>query len=130
MPISDAALAQLPDFVQDAAKSAGAEKQADGPVITLSRSLIVPFLQFSPDRDLRKRAFEAWGARGENGGGTDNRAIAAETLALRSERAALLGYADFASYKLETEMAGTPDAVRDLLMQVWHPPLWVGVRAA
>jgi peptidyl-dipeptidase Dcp len=38
---------------------------------------------------------------------TDNRAIAAETLALRQERAQLLGYADFAAYKLETEMAGT-----------------------
>lgn len=111
----------LPDFVLDAARSAGAEKGADGPVITLSRSLIVPFLQFSSNRDLRKKAFEAWEARGANGGETDNRAIAAETLALRSERAKLLGAPSFAAYKLETEMAKTPDAVRDLLMQVWTP---------
>jgi peptidyl-dipeptidase Dcp len=55
------------------------------------------------------------------GGETDNRGIAAEVLALREERAKLLGYETFAAYKLETEMAGTPDAVRDLLMRVWGP---------
>ena len=76
--------------------------------MTLSRSLIVPFLTFSPRRDLRERAFRAWVARGETGGETDNRAIVAETLALREERARLLGYPDFAAYKLEPEMAKTP----------------------
>lgn len=121
MPLAEADLAGLPDFVVASARAAGTEKGAGGPVVTLSRSLIVPFLQFSPRRDLRKRAYEAWVARGENGGETDNRAIAAETLKLREERAQLLGYASFADYKLETEMAGTPAAVRDLLMQVWTP---------
>jgi len=111
----------LPDFLLDAAKGAAAEKGVDGHVITLSRSLITPFLQFSTRRDLRQKAYEAFVARGANGGETDNRAIAAETLALRQERAELLGYQDFASYKLETEMAKTPEAVRDLLMQVWEP---------
>jgi peptidyl-dipeptidase Dcp len=90
-------------------------------VVTLSRSLIVPFLQFSPRRDLREKALKAWAARGANGGETDNREIAAETLALRAERAALLGYEDFAAFKLETEMAGNADRVRELLMAVWEP---------
>ena len=121
MPLSNDALAELPDFVQDAAQAAGNDKNADGPVVTLSRSLIVPFLQFSPRRELRKKAYNAWAARGANVGETDNRGIAGETLKLREERAKLLGYPDFAHYKLETEMAGTPDAVRDLLMQVWEP---------
>ena len=121
MPLAEADLAGLPDFVVATARAAGEEKGLGGPVVTLSRSLIVPFLQFSPRRALRQRAYEAWVARGANGGPTDNRGIAAETLALREERAALLGYASFAAYKLETEMAGTPDAVRDLLMQVWRP---------
>jgi peptidyl-dipeptidase Dcp len=120
MALSDADLAALPGFVQDAARAAGAEK-GTGPVVTLNRSLIVPFLQFSPNRALRQRAYEAWVARGANGGETDNRAIAAEILALRAERAQLLGYADFAAFKLEPEMAKTPDAVRDLLMRVWEP---------
>ncbi|MEO9862605.1 MAG: M3 family metallopeptidase [Yoonia sp.] len=121
MPLAEADLEGLPDFVIATARAAGSEKDAGGPVVTLSRSLIVPFLQFSPMRDLRKRAYDAWVSRGENGGETDNRGIAAETLALREERAKLLGYETFADYKLETEMAGTPDAVRDLLMQVWTP---------
>jgi len=121
MDLAEEDLDGLPDFVIAAARAAGREKGADGPVVTLSRSLIVPFLQFSPRRDLRKKAQKAWAARGANGGDTDNRAIAAETLALRAERAALLGYDSFAAYKLETEMAGSPDNVRDLLMQVWAP---------
>jgi peptidyl-dipeptidase Dcp len=121
MVLSDDDLAGLPDFVVATAKAAGEEKDAGGPVVTLSRSLIVPFLQFSDRRDLRQKTYEAWGARGANGGKTDNRAIAAETLKLRQERANLLGYANFANFKLETEMAGTPDAVRDLLMDVWEP---------
>ncbi|WP_299080825.1 M3 family metallopeptidase [uncultured Ruegeria sp.] len=121
MDLSEDDLQGLPDFVTDAARSAGQEKGADGAVVTLSRSLIVPFLQFSPRRDLREKAYRAWAARGANGGETDNRAIAAEILALRQERAKLLGYESFAEYKLETEMARSPDRVRDLLMQVWGP---------
>ena len=121
MELSEHDLAGLPAFVVDTARAAGAEKGVDGPVVTLSRSLIVPFLQFSTRRDLREKAYKAWTARGANGGDTDNRAIAAEILALREERAKLLGYDSFAAYKLETEMAKTPGAVRDLLMSVWEP---------
>jgi peptidyl-dipeptidase Dcp len=120
MELAEAGLTALPRFVQDAARAAGAERGVAA-AVTLNRSLIVPFLQFSPDRTLRQRAYEAWVARGANGGPTDNRAIAAETLALRAERAGLLGYPDFAHFKLEPEMAKTPAAVRDLLMQVWEP---------
>ncbi|MCC5962772.1 MAG: M3 family metallopeptidase [Rhodobacteraceae bacterium] len=119
MPLDD--LTGLPDFVISSARSAAVERGREGHVITLSRSLIVPFLQFSPRRDLREKAYAAWVSRGANGGATDNRAIAAEVLALRAERSALLGYENFARYKLETEMAGTPEAVRNLLMQVWEP---------
>lgn len=121
MPLAEADLEGLPDFAVDAARAAGEEKGEDGPVVTLSRSIITPFLQFSPRRDLREIAFNAWVARGANGGETDNRDIAGETLSLRQERAQLLGYDSFADYKLETEMAKTPDAVRRLLMDVWGP---------
>ncbi|SMR81580.1 peptidyl-dipeptidase Dcp Metallo peptidase. MEROPS family M03A [Aliiroseovarius halocynthiae] len=121
MPLGEGDLDGLPKFVLDAARAAGAEKGVDGPAVTLSRSVITPFLQHSTRRDLRQKAYEAYTARGANGGDTDNRAIAAETLKLREERAHLLGYDSFAAFKLETEMAGTPDRVRDLLMQVWEP---------
>jgi len=121
MELDEQALENLPDFLVDAARSAGREKGVEAPVITLSRSLVVPFLQFSERRDLRERAFRAWEARGAMGGETDNRAITAEILRLRQERAQLLGYESFAAYKLETEMAKTPERVRGLLMQVWEP---------
>ncbi len=120
MDLGEADLAGLPDWLVAACRAAGAERGAPGPVLTLNRSLIVPFLQFSPRRDLRQRAFEAWVARGLSAA-HDNRPVAAEILALRHERASLLGYADFASFKLEPEMAKTPAAVRDLLMRVWAP---------
>lgn len=121
MELQEADLEGLPDFVVASARAAGEEKGVAGPVVTLNRSLIVPFLQFSPRRALRQRAYEAWVARGANGNANDNRGIAAEILALRHERAQLLGYASFADYKLEPEMAKTPQAVRDLLMRVWQP---------
>ncbi|MFZ0099931.1 MAG: M3 family metallopeptidase, partial [Gemmobacter sp.] len=121
MDLAEDELDGLPQFLIDAARAAGAEKGRAGPVITTSRSLIVPFLQFSPRRALREKAYEAWVARGANGNAQDNRAIAAEILKLRAERAALLGYPSFAAFKLEPEMAKTPEAVRDLLMRVWTP---------
>ncbi len=120
LPLSDSDIAELPAFVADAARAAGDER-GTGPVVTLARALITPFLTFCPDRALRRKAYEAYTARGANGGATDNRAIAAEVLKLRHDRARLLGYENFAAYKLETEMAKTPEAVRDLLMRVWSP---------
>ncbi|MBT7344323.1 MAG: M3 family metallopeptidase, partial [Rhodobacteraceae bacterium] len=121
LPLQADDLAGLPDFVVQAAQAAGQEKGFDGPVVTLSRSLIVPFLEFSSRRDLREVAYKAWAARGANGGETDNRDIVAETLRLRQEQAGLLGYESFSDFKLETQMAKTPARVRDLLMQVWAP---------
>ena len=73
------------------------------------------FLQFSKRRDLREKAFRAWAARGENGGATDNRAIAAEMVRPRAERARLLGYESFAHFRLADTMAKTPQAALDLL---------------
>ncbi|SLN39881.1 Peptidyl-dipeptidase dcp [Roseovarius albus] len=119
--LSEVDLEGLPEFLIGAARAAGRDKGLTDPVITLSRSLLVPFLQFSPRRDLRELAFRAWTARGANFGETDNRGICAEILVLRQERAQLLGYDSFADFKLETEMAKTPGAVRDLLMAVWEP---------
>ena len=81
-------LAGLPDFVRAAARAAANERGMPGKhVITLSRSSVEPFLQFSARRDLREKAFRAWIARGDNGGETDNKAIIAEIVALRAERA-------------------------------------------
>jgi len=111
----------LPQFLIRAAQAAGTERGVDAPIITTSRSLLMPFLQFSPNRELRRQAQQAWANRGARGGDTDNRAIAAESINLRHEMAQLLGYENFAAYKLETEMAKNSDNVRQLLMDVWKP---------
>ena len=115
-------LAGLPQAMIDAAAATAATRGHPGKhVITLSRSSVEPFLQFSARRDLREQAFQAWAKRGENGGTTDNRAIAAETIALRTERARLLGFDNFAAYRLSDSMAKTPANARELLRSVWEP---------
>jgi peptidyl-dipeptidase Dcp len=116
----EADLEGLPDFVRQAAAQTARDLGLAGKhVITLSRSSIEPFLQFSARRDLRETAFRAWMSRGENGNANDNRAIAAETVQLRNERAHLLGFKTFASFRLDDAMAKTPEAVRGLLDEVW-----------
>ncbi|EEF26091.1 peptidyl-dipeptidase dcp, putative, partial [Ricinus communis] len=116
----EADLAGLPDYLREAMAAAARERGEEGKyAVTLSRSIIEPFLTSSERRDLREQAFHAWVARGANGGKTDNREIIRETLALRAEKAKLLGYANFAELKLDNTMAKTPDAVNDLLMTVW-----------
>ena len=117
---NEADLAGLPDFVRAAAKRAADDLGYPGKhVITLARSSIESFLKFSTRRDLREIAFAAWIKRGEGGGAHDNRAVATEILALRAERAKLLGFATFAKFRLEDAMAKTPEAVRGLLDEVW-----------
>jgi peptidyl-dipeptidase Dcp len=115
-------LAGLPDFVRQAARGAAEERELSGKhVITLGRSSIEPFLQFSSRRDLREKAFRAWIRRGDGGGGTDNKALIAEMVALRRERARLLGFKDHAHYRLDDAMAKTPAAARAMLSDVWEP---------
>ncbi len=116
-------LAGLPGFVRDAARQAAVERglqdDAQAHVITLSRSLIVPFLTFSARRDLREQAWRAWTSRGEHPGEHDNREVAHAILMLRREQAKLHGYASYADYALVDRMAGTQQAVRQLLDEVW-----------
>ncbi len=115
-------LAGLPELVRATACAAARERGHDDAwVITLSRSLIMPFLTFSSRRDLREAAFRAWTRRGESGGASDNRAIAREILALRHAQARLHGHASYADYALVDRMAGSPAAVSTLLTQVWEP---------
>ena len=118
--LDEADLAGLPDFARAAATAAAEERGHKGKyAITLARSSCEGFLQFSSRRDLREKVFSAWVKRGENGGATDNRALIAEMVALRGERARLLGFATFADYRLDDSMAKTPAAARTLLDNVW-----------
>ena len=120
MLLDEEDLVGLPDFyVASAARIAADRGHPEHFAVTLGRSSIEPFLQFSARRDLRENAFRAWSARGESGGASDNRAIAAEMVKLRAERARLLGYKSFAHYRLADTMAKTPQAALDLLESVW-----------
>src|SRR3954469_16218969 len=121
LPLGESDLAGLPDFAQAAARGAADERGMSGHAVTLSRSSVEPFLQFSARRELREKAFRAWIARGDNGGPTDNNAIITELTALRDQKARLLGYPSFADYKLDDTMAKTPAAVTGLLDAVWAP---------
>ena len=118
----EADLAGLPGFVRAAARQAAADRGLhDAGVVTLSRSLIVPFLTFSDRRDLREQAWRAWTSRGEHPGEHDNRPVACEILALRREQARLLGHASYADHALADTMARSQAAVQDLLTRVWQP---------
>lgn len=92
-------------------------------LFTLQRPSIDPFLQYSPNRAMRKILFDGYAMRGDNDNASDNKAIVAKTVALRAERAALLGYASHAHYVLSDNMAEKPDNVYALLDQIWKPAL-------
>jgi peptidyl-dipeptidase Dcp len=118
--LAAADLLGLPDFVVAGARQAALERGLKtGWVVTLSRSLIEPFLSFCPRRDLRQIAHAAWIARGEHPGAHDNRKLIPEILALRAERARLLGFATYADFRLADTMAGSPAAVAKLTTEVW-----------
>jgi peptidyl-dipeptidase Dcp len=120
MVLEESDLAGLPEFARASARAAAEERGHKGKyAVTLGRSSAESFLQFSARRDLREKLFQAWIKRGESGGPTDNRAVITEMVALRAERAKLLGFANFADYRLDDQMAKTPAAARELLENVW-----------
>ncbi|WP_315772385.1 MULTISPECIES: M3 family metallopeptidase [unclassified Bradyrhizobium] len=105
-----------------AAKAAADERGMPGKaIVTLSRSSVEPFLQSSARRDLREKVFKAFTARGDNGNSNDNNAVIGEILSLREQAARIMGFPNFAAYRLEDSMAKTPEAVRGLLERVWRP---------
>ncbi|MGB3502843.1 MAG: M3 family metallopeptidase [Mesorhizobium sp.] len=114
-------VAGLPDFLRSSMAEAARARGLDKPyAATLSRSIYEPFMTFSTRRDLRETVFRAFAGRGENDGATDNRGVVARTLALRAQKAKLLGYDSFAALKLDDTMAKTPAAVAGLLDPVWE----------
>ena len=103
----------------EAAQRAG----KDGWVFTLHNPSVIPFLQFSDERPLRKQMQEAYVNRGNNNNSTDNKAIVAELVAKRLEKAQILGYDCFADFVLEERMAKTSENVYALLDSLWTPAI-------
>ncbi len=111
----------LPEFLIEGMKNAARERELEGFVVTLNRSLIVPFLQYSSRRGLRKTAYNAWVGRGNNPNENNTRDIIDKILKYRFELGKLLGFNNYSEFKLDVEMAKSPDQVRNLLEQVWQP---------
>ena len=122
LELTEAQMAGVPPAVRDAAGAKAAQLKLAAPfAVTLSRSSVEPFLQHAPDRALREQLYRAWVSRGDNVNDRNNSVLITEMLNLRAERAQLLGYENFAAFKLADSMAGTPQKARALLEEVWEP---------
>ncbi|MGD0192147.1 MAG: M3 family metallopeptidase [Rhizomicrobium sp.] len=115
-------LAGLSQSFRASAAAAASEKGLNGKwLIANTRSAMEPFLTYADRRELREKAFRMWASRGDNRDTHDNNAIITEILALRAEKADLLGFPTFAHWITDDQMAKTPDAAMGLMMKVWAP---------
>ena len=118
--LTDKQLGGLSDSFIAAAKSAAqARGQENAYAVTNTRSSMDPFLTYSTERELREQVWNNYYNRGDNGDEYDNNEIIKQILALRQERVALLGYDNFAEWRLETRMAKHPDNAMELMNAVW-----------
>lgn len=118
--ITESQLSGLPDsFVKGAAAAAKERGQEGKYAITNTRSSMDPFLTYSTNRALREQVWRTYYNRGDNGDEFDNNAIIKKILKLRDERVELLGYENYAQWRLEDRMAKTPENAMDLMMKVW-----------
>ena len=119
-----AQMAGVPEALKGAAAAEAKARGQDGKfAITLQRPSVEPFLTFASDRALREQAWRAWILRGDNNDSEDNKAIIAETVALRAERARIMGFESHAEFTLDDTMAQTPEAALTLMRRVWEPAL-------
>ena len=106
-------------FVAAAKAAADARGESGKYAITNTRSSMDPFLTYSTNRELREKVWRTYYNRGDNGDTFDNNDIIKRILTLRDERVALLGYDNYAQWRLEDRMAKNPENAMDLMMKVW-----------
>ena len=106
-------------FTKSAAKIATDKGEDDKYAITNTRSSIDPFLTYSTERDLRKIVWTNYYNRGDNADAYDNNELIADILRLRKERVGLMGYDNYAEWRLQDRMAKTPENAMKLMMAVW-----------
>ncbi len=120
----EADLAGLSAASVAAAKAEAEKKELAGKwVFTIDKSSLIPFLTFSEKRELRQKMFTAYVEQGNHGDELDNNELITKIVALRIERAGLLGFRTHADFVLDVNMAKTPDRVYELLDQLWKPAL-------
>ncbi len=114
----------LPENVISGAAETAIDKGYTGKwVFTIHKPSMIPFLQYSAKRDLRKKIYSAYFLKGDNNNEIDNKKILSRMAMLRLKRARLLGYETHAHYVLEEQMASNPDNVYALLDKLWTPAL-------
>ena len=118
--LDEAQTGGLPTSFKAAAKAAADARGEEGKYAVLNtRSSMDPFLTYSEERDLREQVWRTYYSRGDNGDERDNNATIAEILQLRDERVKLLGYDNYAQWRLEDRMAKKPENALNLMRQVW-----------
>jgi len=121
---NEANLAGLPDdVIARAAEDAKAAGEEGKWVFTLAKPSMIPFLQYAENRDLREKLYRGYFMRGDNDNEHDNKEIIKQIVKLRDERAELLGFNNHAEYVIDVNMAKTPEAVYEFLMQLWEPAM-------
>jgi peptidyl-dipeptidase Dcp len=121
---AEADLAGLPAEVFAAAAEEARKAGHDGKwVFTMAKPSWTPFLQFSPRRDLRENLYRGYFMRGDNDNEHDNKALFAELMQLRLQMSRLMGYKNYADFKLEVQMAENPENVYSFLNRIWTPAL-------
>lgn len=117
-------LSGLPESLKNHAANAAKEAGMEGKwLFTLQNPSVMPFLQYADNRNLREKIFKGYINRGNNGNDADNKEVVRKLVALRQEKAKLMGYDDYASFVLEDRMAKSADKVYALLDEVWKPAL-------
>ena len=119
--VQESGLAGLPASDKSVAATAARARNLQGWAIVNTRSAVDPFLTLADNRALREQVWRKFVGRGSNSDGNDTRATVAQIVALRHQRARLLGYRHHAAWRLQDTMAKTPDAAMDLMMRVWRP---------
>ena len=107
--------------IERAAEMAKEQGQEGKWMFNMQRTSCNPVLQYCKNRELRRKVYNAYCNRGNQGNEWDNKEICAKLVRLRLERAKLMGYKNCASQILDTRMAKTPEAVYNLLDQIWAP---------
>ncbi|HXH53468.1 MAG TPA: M3 family metallopeptidase [Sphingomicrobium sp.] len=111
----------VPADMKAAMKAAAKERNMPGDVYAIknTRSAVDPILTFADDRALRRRVWQAFVNRGDNGDANDTNDLIGQIVKLRADRARLLGYTSHAEWRMQDTMAKTPARALELMNRVW-----------
>lgn len=110
-------------YISSAAKAAEERGREGNYAVLNTRSFMAPFLTYSDERELRRKVWNNYYSRGDNNDEFDNKELIKEILILRDERVELMGYDNYAQWRLQNRMAKNPENAMDLMMAVWPAAL-------